>query len=84
MLKAGTPEKVGYDPIGTGPLSLAQYQKDSTILFTALPTTGREQTEALELAFSTIPGRLGTFGQSEKNECQVMPFKPGGPAAYEG
>lgn len=37
MLKAGTPEKVDMDPIGTGPFKLAQYQKDSRILFTAFP-----------------------------------------------
>ena len=27
MLKAGTPERVDMDPIGTGPFKLAQYQK---------------------------------------------------------
>jgi ABC-type transport system substrate-binding protein len=37
MLKAGTPEKVDMEPIGTGPFKLAQYQKDSRILFTAFP-----------------------------------------------
>nr|MCA6989103.1 ABC transporter substrate-binding protein [Dickeya zeae] len=35
MLKAGTPERVDMDPIGTGPFELAQYQKDSRILFKA-------------------------------------------------
>ncbi len=32
MMKAGTPEKVDLNPIGTGPFQLQQYQKDSRIL----------------------------------------------------
>lgn len=36
MMKAGMPERVDMDPIGTGPFKLAQYQKDSRILFTAV------------------------------------------------
>lgn len=32
MLKAGTPENVDLEPIGTGPFQLQQYQKDSRIL----------------------------------------------------
>jgi dipeptide transport system substrate-binding protein len=37
MLKAGTPEKVDLNPIGTGPFQLLQYQKDSRILYKAFP-----------------------------------------------
>ena len=33
MLKAGTPQRVDMDPIGTGPFKLAQYQKDSRIVY---------------------------------------------------
>jgi dipeptide transport system substrate-binding protein len=40
--KAGTPERVDMDPIGTGPFKLAQYQKDSRILLPRSRTTGRE------------------------------------------
>ncbi|WP_268638441.1 ABC transporter substrate-binding protein, partial [Escherichia coli] len=35
MMKAGTPEKVDLNPIGTGPFQLLQYQKDSKILYKA-------------------------------------------------
>lgn len=35
MLKAGTPEKVDLNPVGTGPFQLVQYQKDSRILYKA-------------------------------------------------
>jgi dipeptide transport system substrate-binding protein len=42
MLKAGTPEKVDMEPIGTGPFKLAQYQKIPASCSRRLPTTGRE------------------------------------------
>ncbi len=35
MMKAGTPEKLDLDPIGTGPFQLQQYQKDSRIRYKA-------------------------------------------------
>ena len=40
MLKAGTPEKIDQEPIGTGPFSLVQYQKDAIIRYKAFPNTG--------------------------------------------
>jgi ABC-type transport system substrate-binding protein len=40
MLKAGTPEKIDQEPIGTGPFMLVQYQKDAMIRYKAFPSTG--------------------------------------------
>ena len=37
MMKAGTPEKIDQDPIGTGPFSLVNYQKDAVIRYKAFP-----------------------------------------------
>ena len=37
MLKAGTPEKIDQEPIGTGPFYLVQYQKDAIIRYKAFP-----------------------------------------------
>ena len=37
MLKAGTPEKIDQEPIGTGPSYLLQYQKDAVIRYKAFP-----------------------------------------------
>lgn len=34
-MKAGTPEKLDLNPIGTGPFQLQQYQKDSRIRYKA-------------------------------------------------
>ena len=37
MLKAGTPEKIDQEPIGTGAFMMVQYQKDALIRFKAFP-----------------------------------------------
>ena len=37
MLKAGTPEKIDQEPIGTGAFSFVNYQKDAVIRFKAVP-----------------------------------------------
>src|SRR3990167_1602237 len=37
MLKAGTPEKIDQEPLGTGPFMLVQYQKDAIIRYKAFP-----------------------------------------------
>ncbi len=37
MSKAGTPEQIDFQPIGTGPFSLVSYQKDATVRFKAFP-----------------------------------------------
>lgn len=74
MLKAGKPERVDMDPIGTGPFRLAQYQKDSRILFTAFPEYWQGKAKLDRLVFSITPDASVRFARLEKNECQVMPF----------
>lgn len=74
MLKAGTPERVDMDPIGTGPFRLAQYQKDSRILFTAFPEYWQGKAQIDRLIFSITPDASVRYAKLEKNECQVMPF----------
>ena len=74
MLKAGTPERVDMDPIGTGPFELKQYQKDSRILFTAFPEYWQGKAKIDRLVFSITPDASIRYAKLEKNECQVMPF----------
>jgi len=40
MLKAGTPEKIDQDPLGTGPFQLVQYQKDAVLRLRPSRNTG--------------------------------------------
>ncbi|ADO48654.1 ABC transporter substrate-binding protein [[Enterobacter] lignolyticus] len=74
MLKAGTPERVDMDPVGTGPFKLAQYQKDSRILFTAFADYWQGKAKIDRLVFSITPDASVRYAKLEKNECQVMPF----------
>jgi len=74
MLKAGTPTRVDMDPIGTGPFRLAQYQKDSRILFTAFPEYWQGKAKLDRLVFSITPDASVRYAKLEKNECQVMAF----------
>ena len=74
MLKAGTPEKVDMEPIGTGPFKLAQYQKDSRILFTAFADYWQGKSKLDRLVFTITPDASVRSAKIEKNECQVMPF----------
>ncbi|CAI1815429.1 ABC transporter substrate-binding protein [Serratia fonticola] len=74
MLKAGTPERVDMDPIGTGPFELKQYHKDSRILFSAFPDYWQGKAKIDRLVFSITPDASIRYAKLEKNECQVMPF----------
>ncbi|WP_034947113.1 ABC transporter substrate-binding protein [Erwinia oleae] len=74
MLKAGTPEKVDRDPVGTGPFELVSYQKDARLLFRAFPEYWQGKAKLDRLVFSITPDASVRFAKLEKNECQVMPF----------
>ncbi|MNG84803.1 Periplasmic dipeptide transport protein precursor [compost metagenome] len=74
MLKAGPPERVDMDPIGTGPFELKQYHKDSRILFSAFPDYWQGKAKIDRLVFSITPDASIRYAKLEKNECQVMPF----------
>lgn len=74
MLKAGTPEKVDMDPVGTGPFQLVQYQKDSRILYKAFPQYWAGRAKLDRIVFSITPDASVRLAKLEKGECQVMPF----------
>jgi methyl-accepting chemotaxis protein len=74
MLKAGTPEKVDLNPIGTGPFQLLQYQKDSRILYKAFEGYWGTKPQIDRLVFSITPDASVRYAKLQKNECQVMPM----------
>ena len=81
MDKAGTPEKLDLDPIGTGPFQLVQYQKDSLIRFRAFPDFwgakgGQPERVAKvdQLVFSITPDAAVRFAKLRANECQVARY----------
>ncbi len=58
MLKAGTPQRVDNDPIGTGPFQLVQYQKDAKILYKAFDRYWEGKPKIDRLVFSITPRLL--------------------------
>jgi dipeptide transport system substrate-binding protein len=74
MLKAGTPEKIDQDPLGTGPFQLVQYQKDAIIRFKAFPQYWAGKAKIDDLIFSITPDASVRWAKLQKGECHVLPY----------
>ncbi|WP_210495826.1 ABC transporter substrate-binding protein [Microvirga antarctica] len=74
MLKAGSPEKIDQEPIGTGPFTLLQYQKDAVIRFKAFPEYWAGKAKIDDLVFSITPDASVRWAKVQKGECHVMPY----------
>lgn len=74
MLKAGTPEKIDQDPLGTGPFQVVQYQKDSIIRFKANAQYWAGKAKVDDLIFSITPDASVRWAKLQKGECHVMPY----------
>lgn len=83
MLKAGSPEKVDLNPIGTGPFQLQQYQKDSRILYKAFEGYWGTKPQIDRLVFSITPDASVRYAKLQKNECRDAVPEPGRYRAYE-
>jgi dipeptide transport system substrate-binding protein len=74
MLKAGTPEKVDQDPVGTGPFMLVQYQKDAIIRYKAHPAYYKGKAKIDDLVFAITPDVSVRLQKLRAGECHVMPY----------
>jgi dipeptide transport system substrate-binding protein len=74
MLKAGTPEKIDQEPIGTGPFYLVQYQKDAVIRYRAFPEYWGGKAAIDDLVYSITPDASVRWAKLQKGECHVMPY----------
>jgi dipeptide transport system substrate-binding protein len=74
MLKAGTPEKLDQDPIGTGPFQLVQYQKDAIIRYKAFAQHYAGKAKIDDLIFAITPDASVRWAKLQKGECHVMPY----------
>ena len=74
MLKAGTPEKIDQEPIGTGPFTLVQYQKDAIIRYKAFPEYWAGKAKIDDLVFAITPDASVRWAKLQKGECHVMPY----------
>jgi dipeptide transport system substrate-binding protein len=74
MMKAGTPEKVDHEPVGTGPFTLVQYQKDSIIRYAAFKDYWQGKAAIDKLVFSITPDASVRYAKLKAGECHVMPY----------
>jgi dipeptide transport system substrate-binding protein len=74
MMKAGTPDKLDQEPIGTGPFYLVQYQKDTVIRYKAFPQFWGGKAKIDDLVFSITPDASVRWAKVQKGECHVMPY----------
>ena len=74
MLRAGTPEKIDQEPIGTGPYFLLQYQKDAVIRYRAFADYWDGKAKIDDLVFSITPDAAVRWAKVQKGECHLMPY----------
>jgi len=74
MLKAGTPEKIDQEPIGTGPFTLVQYKKDAVLRYKAFPQYWGGKAKLDNLIYAITPDASVRWAKLQKGECHVMPY----------
>jgi len=74
MLKAGTPDKLDQEPIGTGPFYLVRYIKDAIIRYKAFPQYYGGKAKIDDLIFSITTDASVRWAKLQKGECHVMPY----------
>jgi dipeptide transport system substrate-binding protein len=72
LLKAGTPEKIDHEPVGTGPFILVLYQRDTAVRYKANPDYWRKPAEISDLIFAITPDASVRLAKLRANDCQVM------------
>ncbi len=74
MMKAGTPEKVDLEPVGTGPFYLVNYQKDAVIRYKAFPDYWMGKAKIDDLVYAITPDASVRYAKLKAGECHVMPY----------
>lgn len=74
MMKAGTPEKLDLEPVGTGPFTLVDYQKDAVIRYKANPDYWAGPAKIDNLVFAITPDASVRYQKLKAGECQVMAY----------
>jgi dipeptide transport system substrate-binding protein len=72
LTKAGTPEKIDQEPVGTGPFEFVDYQKDAVIRYQAFDQYWGGKPKIDSLVFAITPDQTARWAKLQKNECQVM------------
>lgn len=71
LLKAGTPEKLNSQPIGTGPFVFQRFQKDAVVRYRANPNYFGGKPAVDPLIFAITPDANVRLQKLKRNECQI-------------
>lgn len=74
LLKAGRPELIDQEPVGTGPFALLAYQRDAVIRYRAFPGYWGEKPRVDNLVFTIVKDPAVRLAKLRANECQVMSY----------
>ena len=72
LIKKGVPQKIDFEPIGTGPFILKSYLKDSTIRFKSHPHYFLGKTPLDQMVFSITPDASVRFQKLKTGECHFI------------
>ena len=71
LMKAGTPEKLNSQPIGTGPFVFNRFQKDEAVRYEANATYFAGKPAVDKLVYAITPDANVRLQRIKRNECQV-------------
>jgi len=77
LLKAGTPDLLDNQPVGTGPFQLVHYQKDAFVRFKRFADywgTGDQAAKVDELVFAITPDATVRMTKIKAGECDIAPY----------
>ncbi len=72
LMKKGTPEQFDQMPVGTGPFSFVDYQKDAVIRFKANPDYWGGKPKVDDLVYAITPDATARYAKMQAGECQIM------------
>ena len=72
LMKAGTPEKIDLEPVGTGPWILKRYVKDNSIRYEAHPGYWAGKAKLDKVVFAITPDANVRFQKLKAGECQFI------------
>ncbi|WP_271409791.1 ABC transporter substrate-binding protein [Pseudomonas sp. Q1-7] len=71
LMKAGTPEKLNAQPVGTGPFVLRRFQKDAAVRYAANPDYFAGKPGIDGLVFAITPDANVRLQKLRRGECQI-------------
>lgn len=74
LMEQGTPELLNQQPIGTGPFTFVNYQKDAVIRYKAFEEYWEGKAAIDDLVFAITPDASVRYQKLQAGECHIMPY----------